>query len=376
MSRIRRAAAIAVYVAFIAALVEGSLQAFYYATAGDILFRRVGRAMYVPDPDSGFWNRPNLAMPHQTNEFRTMLYTNAQGFRTSAAHEEYAVPKPPGTYRVLLLGPSFAFGWGVDHEQGIGEQLRARLEAADFGRGRRVELVNAGVPSLDPLAQLRWLRARGRALEPDLIVQLVYGSMDVAPNEGIEVDASGYLVQPGSTSGQWREFVKQSATVFYGWIVATRVRALFGEEPAAGEIQGAGRKLTEQTAFDAASPALARSLGFYRDLERTASEIDAQLLIVTFPLSYVVHPEDAARWRHLGVRNIEAQRAFDAAYCAHLEAGGGPCLDISDALIEATRTSGERLYYWLDIHWTPAGYRVAAEAVARRLVNEGPGRRR
>jgi hypothetical protein len=235
--------------------------------------------------------------------------------------------------------------------------------------------VNAGVPSIDPFAQLRWLRARGRALEPDLIVQLVYGSMDVAPSS-FEVDARGYLVQPGNASGGWRELAKQSATVFYGWIVATRVRALLGEEPAAGEIQGAGRKLTESTAFDPASPALARSLGFYRDLARTASEIDAQLLVVYFPLSYVVHPEDAPRWRHLGVRNIGAQRAFDAAYCAHLEAGGVPCLDISDALIEATRTSGERLYYWLDIHWTPAGYSVAAEAVARRLVNAGPRRLR
>jgi lysophospholipase L1-like esterase len=375
MSRIRRAAAVAAYLAFLAVIVEGSLQAFYYATAGDLLFRRVGRAIYVPDPDSGYWNRPNLAMPHQTNEFRTMLYTNGQGFRTSVAHEEYAVPKPPGTYRVLLLGPSFAFGWGVDHEQGIGEQLRVRLDAADFGGGRRVEVVNAGVPSLDPFAQLRWLRARGRALEPDLIVQLVYGSMDVAPSN-LEVDARGYLFEPGNASGHWRELAKQSATVFYGWIVLTRVRALLGAEPAAGEIQGAGRKLTESAAFDPANPALARSLGFYRDLARTASEIDAQLLLVAFPLSYVVHPEDASRWRHLGVRNIEAQRAFDAPYCAHLEASGVPCLDISDALIDATRTSGERLYYWLDIHWTPAGYRVAAEAVARRLVDEGPGRRR
>ena len=375
MAPLRRAAIATAYLAFLALLVEGSLQAFYYATAGDLLFRRVGRAMYVPDPDAGFWNRPNLAMPHRTNEFRTMLYTNGQGFRTSPAGEEFAVPKPAGRFRVLLLGPSFAFGWGVDFEQSLGEQLRARLESAGVGAGRRIEVVNAGVPSLDPFAHLRWFRARGRTLEPDLIVQLVYGSMEVASSEAV-VDPRGYLVQPGSESGGWSQLAKQSATVFYGWLVVTRVRAGLGEEPAAGAVQGAGRKLIERARFDPASPGLARSLGFYDDLRRAASDAGAALLVVYFPLAYVVHPEDAARWRHLGVRNAEAQSAFDAAYCAHLQGAGVPCVDITKDLIDAARTTGERLYYWLDIHWTPAGNRVAAEAVVRRVAaGEAPSRR-
>jgi hypothetical protein len=66
------------------------------------------------------------------------------------------------------------------------------------------------------------------------------------------------------------------------------------------------------------------------------------------------------------VRNAEGQRRFDAAYCSYLENHGVPCLNITDDLRHAARA--ERLYYWLDIHWTPAGNRVAAQAVARRLL--------
>ena len=42
-------------------------------------------------------------------------------------------------------------------------------------------------------------------------------------------------------------------------------------------------------------------------------------------------------------------------------------------VIEAARTGGERLYYWLDIHWTPAGNRVAAAAAAMRCEKSPNG---
>ncbi len=377
MPRSWRAGAAAVaYAAFLLLCVEAALQAFYYATAGDFLFARVGRPIWAPNPHSTFWTKPNLAFEHKTNEFRTWVYTNSDGFRVAAPGEEYAIPKDPAKFRVMLLGPSFAFGWGVNHEDTFAARLERLLREAGYGGGREVELINAGVPTLGAGAQLRWFERRGRDFAPDLVIQFAYGSMavDTSLQTQYAVDPDGYLVLKDlGRRGRMIQQAKQSAVVFYGWIVATRLRQLLGDEPPDAAIEGAGRTLTERARFDPAEEEAARCIGLYDRLKAVVAGGGGRVLVVYFPLAYSVHPEDAARWRHLGVRNIEAQRAYDADFCRYVDARGVPCLNISDDLVRAAREGGERLYYWLDIHWTPAGNRVAAEAVARYLLGARSG---
>jgi hypothetical protein len=45
-----------------------------------------------------------------------------------------------------------------------------------------------------------------------------------------------------------------------------------------------------------------------------------------------------------------------------------PCLNVTPNLIRDAETTGERLYFWLDVHWTPRGNFVAARSVASHLV--------
>jgi hypothetical protein len=326
--------------------------------------------MYAVNPYSGFWNKPNLSMSHNTSEFRTMLYTNGEGFRVSAKHEEYALAKDPAKLRMMLLGPSFAFGWGVDQEQTFAVRLEQRLEGAGYAGGRDLEVINAGVPSLGPLAGLRWYRQRGREFAPDLVIQFIYGSMaiDARGHDNYAVNDAGYLVP--RRVDRWRKLqhtLKQSAIVFYGWVAYTRIRELTGEEALPSGVQGAGRELAEQERFDPARADLRGAIDFYDELRSVVEGGGARLLVVYFPLSYAIHPEDVSRWRHLGVRNGEAQRRFDDDFCRFLSGRGIPCLDITEDLARAARERRERLYYWLDIHWTAAGNEVAAEAVARAL---------
>ena len=132
-------------------------------------------------------------------------------------------------------------------------------------------------------------------------------------------------------------------------------------------MMGAGRELVQAEVFDAESPEVREALAFYADLSRVAEREGAQLLVVYFPLSYVIHPEDQGRWRHHGLQDVAAQMAVDGAFCAHLDALGTPCFNATEALLEAAN-SGERLYYWLDIHWTPEGNEVVARAVADHLL--------
>jgi hypothetical protein len=79
---------------------------------------------------------------------------------------DFVTPKPPGTFRIILLGDSTVFGTDIPLQQ----TLAKRLEASLVDRVSTVEVVNAGVIGWSPFNELHWLRTRGHELEPDLVV--------------------------------------------------------------------------------------------------------------------------------------------------------------------------------------------------------------
>jgi lysophospholipase L1-like esterase len=94
--------------------------------------------------------------------------------------EEITRGKPTGTYRVLVLGDSQAFGWGVAQGEAfpavVEDLLGARLS------GPRVEVLNAGVPGYNTVQEVRVFELRFDALEPDLVlINFVDNDMDL-PN--------------------------------------------------------------------------------------------------------------------------------------------------------------------------------------------------
>ena len=126
----------------------------------------------------------------------------------------------------------------------------------------------------------------------------------------------------------------------------------------------------QQADFNIEKPEVRDATAFYEHLAKAVQESGARLQIVYFPLSYVIYPEDENRWRHLGVRNVAAESAFDAAFVDYLNAQHIPAADITQDLRDAA-TGRKRLYNWLDIHWTPEGNAAAANAVAGVLSRAG-----
>ena len=360
------------YVAFLGLFVELALQTFYYVTAGDFLFRRVGLALWESNEHSGFANRRSFELEHGTQEFRASYFNNDEGFRVSGPGVEYARRKPDDVYRVMLLGPSFAYGWGVDYDETFAAYLEARLQASGYGRGKSVQIINAGVPSMPPAPQLVWYQNVGREYEPDLVIQFIYGSMAVS-NDSIahaNVTGEGYLVpKQNSLSRRIRARAKKFATVFYAWVVWTKLDSMrsSGEDEDDGAVLGAGRALSSVTDFDTDQPEVADALDFYGKLRSTMAADGTELLLVYFPLSYAIHEEDVSRWKHLGVKDVAAQIAFDESFVQHLNQQGIESLNVTPHLQQAAN-DGERLYFWLDIHWTAAGNEVTARAVADHLL--------
>ncbi len=93
------------------------------------------------------------------------LQTNSLGLRD----EEIAQPKPPGELRILSLGESTTWGHAVAWDQSYSEQLEDRLEARQGGAGA-VQVVNAGHGAWTIWQSATWLKERGLALEPDMVM--------------------------------------------------------------------------------------------------------------------------------------------------------------------------------------------------------------
>ncbi len=360
------------YLVFLGACIEVALQGFYYASAGDFLFRRHALPIFAREPYAGYGNRAGFAYEHKTNEFHAHYYINQAGFRVPRPDREFAYAKSAHSYRIMLLGPSFAFGWGVDHELSFAGVLKRLLQERGFAENMRIEIINAGVPSMLVAPQLAWFERIGKRYAPDLVIQFIYGSVmipDVA-QPFVAVDDTGYLVRTNvDASLRWRERLKKFATVFYGWMLWTELDRIFSL-PSDGErssaVLGAGREIAPSMQFDPTNPYVRESMRVYSRLDSAVRADGAQLLVVFFPLSYAIHKEDESRWRHLGVVDIARQSAFNAAFLHYLNERRIPSIDITEALRKSAET-GDRIYFWLDIHWTAAGNAAAAGAVADRL---------
>jgi hypothetical protein len=358
------------YLVYLAAVVEVALQGFYYAMAGDFLFRRTGLPIFAHEPYAGYGNRPSLSFDHRTNEFHAHYYVNQAGFRVPRPDVEYVQAKPSDTYRIMLLGPSFAYGWGVNYELSFAGLLPRLLQKRGFAGDKKIELINAGVPAMPVGAQVTWFERVGRGYAPDLVIQFVYGSMAI-PNisqSPLIIDDKGYIIPTETVSLRWRERLKNFATVFYGWSLWTKFHSSPAQpEERGGIVLGAGRKMFAPAPFAPTDQIVRESLQVYNELVGATSAAGARLLVVFIPLSYAIHKEDESRWRHLGMRDIAKGAAFDAAFVRDLNERQIPSIDITGPLRKSAE-SGERMYNWLDIHWTPAGNTVAAEAVADYLT--------
>jgi lysophospholipase L1-like esterase len=96
--------------------------------------------------------------------------TNSAGMRDDA---EFTVAKPRGTRRIVFVGDSFTFGWGLQLAYTFPKQLAARLEAWPASAGRW-EVINLGVPAYNTMNEVHSLEHKGLQYEPDVVVLMYH----------------------------------------------------------------------------------------------------------------------------------------------------------------------------------------------------------
>ena len=133
---------------------------------------------------------PDLSFVHVGNSHAFLMGVdvriNSQGLRDY----EYPFEKRPGTYRIMMLGDSTTFGWGVPLENTTAKILERNLNNGRTTGNKKFEVINAGIGNYDTVQEVTYYSTRGRAFHPDLVV-LVFFINDPEP---VPIEKSGVFI--------------------------------------------------------------------------------------------------------------------------------------------------------------------------------------
>jgi len=146
---------------------------------GEGILRMVDHPLSKPFVDRNTWQEPSdiLGFTMAPNfegvgPVGSWVKTNSRGIRDDVEHQW---AKPPGTIRILGIGDSFAFGWGVSLEETFLKKLEHNLTQMT---GREIETINAGGPNWDLNQYYVYLKNFGIRYSPDIIL-LTYFFNDI-----------------------------------------------------------------------------------------------------------------------------------------------------------------------------------------------------
>jgi lysophospholipase L1-like esterase len=364
--------------------------------AGELLVRalKLGDAtldrgtLHAYDPDAGWICRPGANVYYELpGSFRVRVLCNTRGLRD----RERPFEKPAGTRRIVCLGDSYLWGYGVEND----ETLPANLEQLLPG----VEAINLGANGYSTVQKLVRLETEGLRYDPDWVV-LLFCWNDLEDN--FDDKKGGRPVAEWSSDGvvrivnrpvrsPWKPALAQwmahhSRLYLY---VAYRIklardailRSRAEARPAPTGAAGAGAdqmKFSEVSFYlGEARPALNRAWETLRQLlvmvRDLAARHDARLLVVHVADQRDVDPVA----QHELIRETgQPAGAFDwdrtGRTLMEMCAGEGiESVDLAPAF--RAQPDPSALFLKRNRHWNAAGQRLAAEVVAGRLQELADG---
>lgn len=347
--------------------------------AGLLLAEAALRVAGLCSPASFHLQPPRARLRDVQTGWDLTYRTNSAGWRD----EEYARAKPPGVTRIAAIGDSFTFGQGCER----GAIFPDLLEARPGPTGEAVQVLNLSTPGLGPEGYFVLLRDALR-YEPDTVVLSVCG------NDASRIRPTPWLNEAVRTlSHHLRLFVllreirvRVAPTPPDPWEAA-----LARPDPPPGMaefLRRYGRVRSGLVAGCLTDPAeVARWIDVpaqgegWRYFERYVEAMAAacrtggcRFVIAIIPDGAQVDPEQEQVRRLLGVGLPPDVRTREGGFQTLVHdfarRQGIECFDPLP-IFRRVRTG---LYFPTDLHWTPAGHRLFADALASYLAAPAPGR--
>ena len=307
-----------------------------------------GTTLFERDAELGWRLRPGAVAQWGGVTARV----NEHGLRGPALPLE----KDPRAYRILYLGDSVTFGFGIPRDQDTWpyraeEVLERRIH-------RPIETLNAGVGGWSPWQQAIFLEREGLRHGPDLVVvgfvlNDVTEKLDLVQFGG---DWEGFQVSQIRT--RLDALGEASALLFYARRFVARLR--FGDDLAAGARRQetlAVRTLAEEPGRDDVQRAWSITLENLARIVETCRRDGIDFALVAFPFTFQL--EDPARLGAPQETLAAFARERDLAY-----------LDLLPVLSAEIRRTGQPVeaYFMDEDHLTKLGSWVAGRAVGEWLA--------
>lgn len=161
-----------------------------YSQAKNISLRVHQKSGFIP---SELKKNQEIIHIGNTFEFTYPVKINSLGYRM----EEFTLEKPKDEYRILMVGDSLTFGYGVEEKYAIPYQLKESLNEyfKKNNINKKVQVINAGFTSgKAPDTYYLYLKNKGFELNPDLIIVNYFLNNDISDlddNVWVKIDDNG-----------------------------------------------------------------------------------------------------------------------------------------------------------------------------------------
>jgi hypothetical protein len=358
---------------------------------------------YRPDPLVGEVLIPG-AEGWDRSENPTYVRINSLGMRD----REHSVEKPPGVFRIAVLGDSYAEAKQVPLEAAFWSVAARALADCPARGGRTIEVLNFGVAGYGTTQELLMLEHRALRFRPDLVLLAFLTGNDVR-NNSIElqgrgkphfVESNGELVLDRSFAASFGNRARLSplGRWFYEQLPNSRVLQLLYEvgqvRKRQGQMERRRQEMREapEQANQGFEPGLdhqvyrAPSEPSWRQAWRVTEKLlarahdlttaaDAQFLLVVLSNGIQVHPDPAVRRNFaaaLGVLDLFYPDRRLGEFAAH---SGIAHLLLAPRLAAHAQARGQCLHGFIGAipcggHWNAAGHEAAGKIIAEKICRD------
>jgi len=310
--------------------------------------RTYPQVRYQAHPVRGFTLSPNQ-IAFTKDQAATI---DARGFRTSGMTATAEL----SPFRIIALGDSFTFGYGVADHETWPAMLEPRL-------GPKVRVINAGTTSYSVFHELDLLKEKGLGLKPRLLIHGLYWNDHMMnrpprPADPPLLTADGHFTWDGDDNPagdpSWlraARWLRSHSVLAYSAMTQLR-RYLTPAESGAHLYDVEYRKFLAGELVPEAWQAVD---DFYRDIKQLGEESGFNIYVIIFPVRDIVTMPDPTN--HVYPKYVRGL----------LEKHGIPYLD--GIAFWQQKKLGVDLFLPYDEHLTAEGYRVISEEVAARLCS-------